>query len=145
MATMTAAQRRERDRDAYNAFVVACPGHQLLATLSDKWVTLVINALADGPLRYSELSRMLAGASQKMLTQTLRKLERDGLIARTLTLSVPVRTDYELTALGIELLPLQRAIKQWAETHIETVHAARDRYDAISPANRAAVDAPPPA
>jgi hypothetical protein len=69
----------------------------------------------------------------------------DGVIARTLTLSVPVRTDYELTALGIELLPLQRAIKQWAETHIEAVHAARDRYDAISTANRAAVDAPPPA
>ena len=130
MATMTAARRRELERQGYNAFIAECPGHQLLATLSDKWVTLVISALAEGAMRYSELSRTVAGASQKMLTQTLRRLERDGLITRTVTPSVPVRTDYELTDLGRTLLPVQRAIKQWAETHIEKVHAARDRYDA---------------
>ncbi|GHJ47200.1 transcriptional regulator [Catellatospora sp. TT07R-123] len=129
MATVSAAQRREQERYEYNAFLSECPGHQLLATLSDKWVTLAISALADGPLRYSGLSRVIPGASQKMLTQTLRTLERDGLVSRTVTPSVPVRVDYELTALGHSLLPVQRAIKSWAETHIEQVHQAREAYD----------------
>ncbi|MEH0970317.1 helix-turn-helix domain-containing protein [Micromonospora sp. CPCC 205546] len=129
MATLSAAQLREHQRDEYNAFLAQCPGHQLLATLSDKWVTLVLAALADGPLRYSDLSRTIPGASQKMLTQTLRKLERDGLLTRTVTPSVPVRVDYGITALGRTLLPIQQAIKSWAETHIEQVHRARAAYD----------------
>ena len=62
------------------AEVVLCPGHQLLAVLSDKWVTLVVSALADGPLRYNQLSRIVAGTSQKMLTQTVRRLEREGIV-----------------------------------------------------------------
>jgi DNA-binding HxlR family transcriptional regulator len=130
MNVLSAELLREHERQQYNAYLADCPGHQLLATLSDKWVTLVLSALADGPLRYSQLSRTIAGASQKMLTQTLRKLERDGLLTRTITPSVPVRTDYELTALGESLLPVQRAIKLWAETHIEEVQAARTRYSA---------------
>jgi DNA-binding HxlR family transcriptional regulator len=129
MTTTSAAQRRDEARRAYNANLEACPGHDLLAALSDKWLTLVVSALADGPLRYGELSREVAGASQKMLTQTLRKLERDGLVARTVTAAVPVQVSYELTGLGHELLPLQRAIKGWAETHIEQVHRARADYD----------------
>ena len=98
--------------------------------LSDKWVTLVVSALADGPLRHAAIARIVAGASQKMLTQTLRRLERDGLVARTVTASVPPHVTYELTGLGHDLLPLQQAIKAWAESHIEAVHAARNRYDA---------------
>jgi DNA-binding HxlR family transcriptional regulator len=129
VATISAADKREISRREYNANLAECPGHEVLAALSDKWVTLVISALADGPLRHSELSRIVAGASQKMLTQTLRKLERDGLVERTVTASVPPRVDYQLTTLGLGLLPLQRAIKTWAETHIESVHAARARYD----------------
>ncbi|GAA1666608.1 helix-turn-helix domain-containing protein [Fodinicola feengrottensis] len=129
MATLSAAGRRDAESRDYNANLAECPGHQLLATLSDKWVTLVLSALADGPLRYSGISRIVAGASQKMLTQTLRKLERDGLVARSVTPSVPVRVDYELTALGESLLPVQRAIKTWAETHIEDVATAREAYD----------------
>ena len=129
MATMTAGERRERERRRYNAFLAECPGHELLATLSDKWLTLVVSALADGPLRHSELARTVAGASQKMLTQTLRKLERDGLVDRSVTVGVPARVDYQLTPLGESLLPVQRAIKAWAETHIGEVHAARARYD----------------
>lgn len=126
----TAEQRREESRERYNANLKECPGHQLLATLSDKWVTLVLDALADGPLRYNELSRIVAGASQKMLTQTVRTLERDGLVSRAVTPSVPVRVDYELTELGRTLLPVQRAIKAWAESHIEEVQAARAAYAA---------------
>ena len=129
MATMTAAQRRERARHAYNAYVAECPSRQVLDAISDKWVTLVLTALADGPLRYGELARRIAGVSQKMLTQTLRRLERDGLLTRTITPTVPVRVDYELTALGETILPVVVAIKQWSEAHITEIHAARDTYD----------------
>ena len=89
MRLTSAAQRREQARRAYNANLAECPGHDLLAALSDKWLTLIVSAPAGGPLRYAELSREVAGASEKMLTQTLRKLERDGLVGRTVTAAVP--------------------------------------------------------
>ena len=132
MPTKTAAQRRAEAAMAYNAFLAECPTRQLLDALTDKWVTLVIAALADAgrPLRFSELARTIAGVSQKMLTQTLRQLERDGFVARTVTLAVPVRVDYELTPLGRDLLPVVRAVKDWAETHFDAVHTAREGYDA---------------
>jgi DNA-binding HxlR family transcriptional regulator len=130
MTTRTAAQRRQDARVAYDAYLATCPARRLLDRISDKWVSLLLNALADGPQRYSDLSRTIAGVSQKMLTQTLRTLERDGLVSRTVTPSVPVRVDYELTPLGVSLLPVMRAIKDWAETHIEEVTAAQDAYDA---------------
>jgi DNA-binding HxlR family transcriptional regulator len=133
MGTMTAAQRRERERAAYNAYVAECPSRQVLAALSDKWVTLVLTALAASPQRYSELSRTIAGVSQKMLTQTLRMLERDGLVTRTITPAVPVRVDYQLTPLGHTLLPVVRAIKDWSETHIAEVQAARAAYGQPTP------------
>jgi DNA-binding HxlR family transcriptional regulator len=133
MATMTAAQQREQERAAYNAYVAECPSRQVLDALSDKWVTLVLTALADAPRRYSELSRTIVGVSQKMLTQTLRMLERDGLVIRTITASVPVRVDYQLAPLGRTLLPVVRAIKDWSETHIAEVHAARAAYDHAAP------------
>ena len=129
MATMTAAQRREQARIEYDAFIKGCPTNQLLDRLSDKWVSLVVSALAGGTMRYSDLSRKIAGVSPKMLTQTLRSLERDGILARTVTPSVPVRVDYELTPLGHSLALLLTAVKDWAETHIDEVHEARERYD----------------
>ncbi|GLW74382.1 transcriptional regulator [Kitasatospora phosalacinea] len=129
MPTRTAAQRREQERARYDAYLAQCPARQLLERIGDKWVSLVLNALADGPLRHGELNRIVAGVSQKMLTQTLRALERDGLVTRTVTPAVPVRVDYGLTALGRSLLPVVAAVKDWAETHIEEVHAARRAYD----------------
>jgi DNA-binding HxlR family transcriptional regulator len=129
MTTRTAAQRREEARAAYDAYLATCPARRLLDRISDKWVSLILNALADGPQRYSDLSRTIAGVSQKMLTQTLRALERDGLISRTVTPSVPVRVDYELTPLGVSLHPVMRAIKDWAEAHIEDVTTAQETYD----------------
>jgi DNA-binding HxlR family transcriptional regulator len=129
MTTRTAERRRQEARIAYDAYLAMCPARQLLDRISDKWVSLVINALADGPMRYSDLSRTIAGISQKMLTQTMRTLERDGLVSRTVTPSVPVRVDYALTALGVSLLPVMQAIKDWAEAHIEQVNTARDSYD----------------
>lgn len=129
MPTQSAAQRRADARAAYDAYLATCPARELLDRISDKWVTLILNALADGPRRYSDLGRTIAGVSQKMLTQTLRALERDGMVTRTVTPAVPVRVDYELTPLGVSLLPLVQAVKAWAETHIAEVHTARASYD----------------
>ena len=132
MATTTAADRREEAKQAFDAYFAECPSRKLLDRLSDKWVTLVLTGLASGPRRYSDLSRRIAGVSQKMLTQTLRGLERDGLVRRTVTPLVPVRVDYELTPLGESLMPLVAAIKGWAEANIQTVEAARKTYDATA-------------
>ncbi|MFC8431517.1 winged helix-turn-helix transcriptional regulator [Streptomyces sp. NPDC057253] len=129
MPTTTAAQRREQARVEYDAFIKGCPTNQLLDRLSDKWVSLVVAALSTGSMRYSDLTRKIAGVSPKMLTQTLRTLERDGILTRKVTPSVPVRVDYTLTPLGTSLASLLTAVKTWAETHIEEVHEARERYD----------------
>jgi DNA-binding HxlR family transcriptional regulator len=130
MATRTAGEHRAEAARRYDAYMASCPARQLLDRISDKWVTLVLSALADGPQRYSDLSRRIAGVSQKMLTQTLRSLERDGLVSRTVTPSVPVRVDYALTPLGRTLIPLVAHLKEWAERHMDEVSAARSEYDA---------------
>ena len=143
MATTTAAQQRELAKGRYDAFLAACPSRQLFERLSDKWVGLVLCALGGGaagpgveasgaprPLRYSELARALAGVSPKMLTQTLRSLERDGLVARTVTATVPVTVTYEATELGLSLHAMVRGMKGWAEDHMDDVLAARAEHDA---------------
>jgi DNA-binding HxlR family transcriptional regulator len=133
MPTMTAAQQREHAKVAYDAFMAECPSRQLLDRLSDKWVALVLAALAEeGTMRYSQLARRLAGVSQKMLTQTLRALERDGLVTRTVTPTVPVTVDYDLTPLGASLDRVVREVKRWAESHMDDVRTAREAYDARS-------------
>jgi len=142
MPTMTADQKRAQAKVGYDAFLASCPSRQLLDQISSKWVALILAALgSDGPhpgvdrvgepkpMRYSELSRRLAGVSQKMLTQTLRSLERDGLVTRTVTPTVPVTVTYELTGLGLSLHHVMRGIKVWAETHMDEVHANREEYD----------------
>lgn len=100
---------------------------------SDKWVALVLCALGGGDeprgLRFSELARQLAGVSQKMLTQTLRSLERDGLITRTVTPTVPVTVSYELTELGLSLHHLMRGLKGWAEMHMDDILSNRAAHD----------------
>ncbi|BDT91223.1 MULTISPECIES: winged helix-turn-helix transcriptional regulator [Nocardia] len=146
MPTRTAAQRRAQEKLDYDAFFAQCPSRQLLDRISGKWVALVLAALgSDGPhaeaecagqpraLRYSELSQRLAGVSQKMLTQTLRSLERDGLLTRTVTPTVPVTVTYELTDLGLSLHEIMRGVKVWAESHMDEVLANRERYDTASP------------
>jgi DNA-binding HxlR family transcriptional regulator len=113
-------------KDTYSVLVADCPTRDLLDRLSDKWVTLVLVVLEPKSLRFSELHRRIDGVSQKMLTQTLRRLEEDGLLTRTVTPTVPIRTDYELTALGRSLLPIVVSLKEWAETHMPQVQAHRD-------------------
>jgi DNA-binding HxlR family transcriptional regulator len=101
-----------------------------LSLLSGKWSVEVLYLLASGTRRYSEVLREVGEISKKTLTQTLRTLERDGLVTRTVTPSVPVRVDYELTELGLTLLPVLRAVKQWSEAHFPEIELARNEYDA---------------
>ncbi len=138
VVTPTAADKRDDAKNAYNAFLAVCPSRQLLDRLADKWVVLVLCALGgDGPggggepvsMRYSELSRVIAGVSQKMLTQTLRSLERDGLITRTVTATVPVTVDYALTDLGLSLHQTTRQLRAWAQDHMDAVQIHRDHHD----------------
>jgi DNA-binding HxlR family transcriptional regulator len=143
MATKTAAQQKAQAKAEYDAFLAACPSRKLLDRISDKWVVLILSALGGGSrrqgdgcdgepraMRYSELSRLLAGVSQKMLTQTLRSLERDGLITRTATPTVPVTVTYELTDLGLSLQQLMRGVKAWAQANMDDVLVHRAEYDA---------------
>jgi len=140
--TQTAEQRRAAARADYQAFLAVCPSRQLLDRLSDKWVVLVLSALGSGPdcagdprpMRYSELSRLIAGVSQKMLTQTLRALERDGLLTRTVEATVPATVTYELTDLGLSLHQTVRQLKRWAEDHMDEVARSRGAYDASASA-----------
>jgi len=130
MPTMTAQQQRDEARVEFDAYLAGCPSRKLLDRIADKWVALVVKSLGDGPKRYSEVSHQLAGVSQKMLTQTLRSLERDGVLTRTVTPSVPVRVDYELTPLGESLNGVLGQLKMWAEQHMPEVDRARADYDA---------------
>jgi len=130
MATRTAEERRAAAAREYDAFMAGCPARKLLERIGDKWVSLVLTALAGGSQRYSDLRRRIAGVSEKMLTQTLRAMERDGLLTRTVTAGVPVRVDYALTPLGASLLPVVAAVKAWAEAHMPEVEEAQRVYDA---------------
>lgn len=107
-----------------------CPAaREVLSRVGDKWSVLVIALLGAGPKRFSELRRNIEGVSQRMLTLTLRGLERDGLVRRTVYPTVPPRVDYELTKLGRTLLQPIQALAKWAEKHRTAVQDARARYD----------------
>ncbi|MDH7799547.1 MULTISPECIES: helix-turn-helix domain-containing protein [unclassified Beijerinckia] len=102
---------------------------ETLTRIGDKWSVLVIMTLGAGPMRFNELRRAVDGVSQRMLTLTLRGLERDGFVIRTVRPTVPPQVDYELTGLGISLQGPVRALGQWAFTHQPLVEEARRRYD----------------
>ena len=102
-----------------------CPSRQLLDRIGDRWTVLIIGILEDGPLRFSQISRRVDGISQKMLTQTLRSLEADGLVLRTAYPEIPPRVEYELTELGRSLLVPLAGLVQWAREPMDQVQAAR--------------------
>jgi len=101
----------------------------VLARIGDKWSVLVVSRLGEGPLRFNELRRQIGGISQRMLTLTLRGLERDGLITRTVFPTVPPRVDYALTALGRDLLNPVSALGAWAIRNQPKIARARERFD----------------
>lgn len=102
----------------------------LLQRIGDKWTVLVVQTLADGPRRFNELRREIPSVSQRMLTLTLRNLERDGLVSRTVTPTIPPRVDYELTALGHSLQKPICGLATWAMEHVGAIDAAQKRFDA---------------
>ena len=102
---------------------------EVLSRVGDKWTVLVVGTLGDGPKRFNELRRALGSISQRMLTLTLRALERDGLVTRTVTPSIPPRVDYELTELGRSLLKPVQALGAWALSNRESIEEARRRFD----------------
>jgi DNA-binding HxlR family transcriptional regulator len=116
----------------YNVYAAGCPTRQALDRIADKWTALVVGLLAERPHRFGELRRAVDGISQKMLTQTLRSLERDGLVDRRAFPTVPVTVEYSLTPLGRTLGEPLAAIRAWAEEHVEEVLAARERYEAAA-------------
>src|ERR1700749_2404753 len=101
----------------------------ILARVGDKWSVFVIMMLGDGPKRFNELKRLVGGISQRMLTLTLRGLERDGLVTRTVFPTIPPRVDYELTDLGHGLQQPVQALGEWAATNRNKIEAARSRFD----------------
>lgn len=101
----------------------------ILARLGDKWTVLVMVLLSEGSQRFSELDREIGTVSQKMLTQTLKGLERDGYVTRTLTPGVPPRVDYEMTPIGREVLPHLLALAEWAYGRREVITGNRQAYD----------------
>jgi len=118
------------DGPAPDPYLAACPSRGLLARIGEKWAALALAELEAGPRRFGELQRRLQGVSQKMLTQTLRHLERDGLISRTLLSDRPIQVSYALTERGRSLAPILFALKEWARVHYLAVEDARQAHDA---------------
>lgn len=123
-----------------NVCAEACPSRALLELIADKWALLILHALRREPMRNGELMRTIGGVSQKMLTQTLRELERNGLVERIDFGEVPPRVEYRLSELGHSLAETVRGLGGWAETHINEVQAARAAFEARE---RAAKDREP--
>ncbi|RSD10448.1 winged helix-turn-helix transcriptional regulator [Amycolatopsis eburnea] len=107
-----------------------CPTRQLLDRIGDQWTVLIVGALKDGPLRFTEIGRRVDGISQKVLTQTLRSLVRDGILTRTAYATIPPKVEYELTPLGRNLSEPLEMLDRWARVHMSSVQDARDAYDA---------------
>jgi len=115
---------------AYDVFRMNCPSRQVFDLVGERWAGLLLLALHGRPQRFSALRRQIEGVSQKMLTQTLRALERDGLVHRTVYPAVPVRVEYALTPLGQTLREPLKMLTEWSVQHIADVLAAREEYDA---------------
>jgi DNA-binding HxlR family transcriptional regulator len=119
----------ETNMTIYNVYSQDCPTRQVLDLIADKWTSLVIGLLEQRPVRFSELHRQVEGISQKMLTQTLRELERNGLVSRTIFPEIPPHVEYALTPLGKTLCEPIAAMRRWAEVNITTVIASQASYD----------------
>ena len=113
----------------YNPYDANCPTRLVLDRIADKWVVLIVGLLGDRPVRFNALKREIEGVSQKVLSQCLKKLERDGLVTRTAFATVPVTVEYAITPLGRTLVEIVGGLTRWAETNIEAVLVAQHDYD----------------
>lgn len=130
--------------DRFDVMAAGCPTRQVLARIGDKWSILVICALSEGTLRFSALRRRIDGITQKMLTQTLRGLERDGLVTREVFGTVPVTVEYTLTPLGHGLFGAVDGLRDWAYASMDAIQAARDDFHGRAPAGGPTVVAAAP-
>lgn len=115
---------------SYNVYIDGCPARQVLDRLADKWALLILARLQNEAVRFNQLRRDIDGISQKVLSQTLKKLERDGLLSRSVFATVPVTVEYALTDLGQSLVQTVHTFAHWAERHMEAVLVAQTKYDA---------------
>ena len=123
--------------DPRDVFAPDCPVRPIFGDITSRWATLVLAALAERPHRFSHLADRIGGVSEKMLSQTLRTLTRDGLVTRTVTPTVPIQVTYGLTGLGGELVPRLLGLVAWGSDHTAVVQAAQVAYDADTPAGPA--------
>ena len=112
-----------------NVYKSVCPSRQVLKRVGDKWTVLIMGILEHRTIRFGSLRREIEGISQKMLTQTLRNLERDGLIKREIFAEVPVRVEYSLTELGKSLIPVLKPLIQWSESNLDKIEEAQAKFD----------------
>jgi DNA-binding HxlR family transcriptional regulator len=119
--------------DQGDLFDPDCPTRLVLDRIGDKWTALAVLLLSDGPMRFSELRGHLGRVAPKVLTQTLRRMERDGLVTRKIFAEIPPRVDYTLTELGLSLAEPIALIADWAEIHVGRITAAQAAYDAAQP------------
>jgi DNA-binding HxlR family transcriptional regulator len=119
---------READQARPSVFREKCSSRVILARVADRWSALLIYALSSGTRRYSDLHKKVDGISQKMLTQTLRNLERDGIVLRKAYPVIPPKVEYSLSPLGVTLVGPLRAICQWAEAHVAEIFEAREKH-----------------
>ena len=112
-----------------NAYSLNCPTRLVLDRIADKWAVLLLGVLVERPARFNQLRRKIEGLSQKMLSQALKSLERDGLVHRHAIATVPVTVEYSITPLGRTLAASVDSLRLWAEAHIAEVQKAQKRYD----------------
>lgn len=113
----------------FNVYAENCPTRMVMDRVADKWAVLILRRLVDGTMRFNQLRREIEGISQKVLSQVLKKLERDGLVERTVYPTVPVTVEYAITPLGATLTSTLRALTRWAEENMPAILEAQQRYD----------------
>jgi DNA-binding HxlR family transcriptional regulator len=117
----------------WDVYQQACPSRMMIDRIADKWVLLILGIVEHGPVRFNQLRRQVEGISQKSLTETLRGLERDGLVRREVIASSPVAVEYSITPLGQTLAQAAETVRLWAQAHMDEVIAAQRRFDSTRP------------
>lgn len=118
--------------EEFNVFSECCPARLVLDHIGDKWALLILDRLRSGPVRFNALRREIRGISQKVLSQVLKRLERDGLLVRQVFATVPVTVEYSLSPLGVNLTETASLLTHWAEANMPAIRAAQEAYDAVA-------------
>ncbi|HDT2075017.1 MULTISPECIES: helix-turn-helix domain-containing protein [Enterobacter] len=129
---MTESVVLKEEMPPYNVFDERCPTRDVLARIADKWALLILARLENGPMRFNKLQRDIQRITKKVLTQALRKLERDGLVSREVFATVPVTVEYSLTPLGQALTETVTVLAHWVESNMDAIVAAQSAYDAAN-------------